>query len=71
MRRCTAVRSACVAAAETANNTQISITSYTINLAKTKLCFSKTEKSLILDRLVIFGLNQLGPVLPLCKKGVV
>jgi hypothetical protein len=50
MRRCTAVRSACVAAAATANNTQISITSYTINLAKTKLCFSKTEKSLILNR---------------------
>jgi hypothetical protein len=50
MRRCTAVRSACVAAAATANNTQISITPYTINLAKAKLCFSETEKSLILDR---------------------
>jgi len=40
------VRSACVAAAATANNTQISITSYTINLAKTKLCFSKNRKIL-------------------------
>jgi len=35
------VRSACVAAAVIANITQISMTSYTINLAKTKICFSK------------------------------
>jgi hypothetical protein len=65
MRRCTAVRSACVAAAATANNTQISITSYTINLAKTKLCFSKNRKIPYPQSAVIFGLNQPCPVLPL------